>query len=156
MKRKIRAGSENETSFLNVDLDIYSKSNLERLVEALGDGVFVNYVGREKGRYSAHLSRSSFGQSADALMGELAHLIKKLPRQVKRLWDSAASREFNVGIEAGKKPSSHVILITEKTIKLVAALKGGIAITTYPHMNLGSTRISSRLGDIQPRRRERA
>jgi hypothetical protein len=106
MKKKVRARSERDTSFLNVDLDIYSKSNLEPLVEALGDGVFVNYVGREKGRYSAHLSRASFGRSADSLMGELAHLVKKLPRHVKRLWDSAASREFNVGIQAGKKPSS--------------------------------------------------
>lgn len=119
------------THFLNVDLDIISTSALEPLAEALGGRVVVNYVGREKGRYSAHLSLASHGQSADSLMRKLAQLIDKLPPNGRKLWNSSVSREFNIGIQAGQKPLSHEIAIAPKTTQLLAKLGAGIVITTY-------------------------
>src|SRR5262245_55206088 len=60
---------EHGTSFLNVDLDIYSRTRLEPLVSALGKNVFVLHVGWEGGRHGAHLEvsgRSDLG--ADRLI----------------------------------------------------------------------------------------
>jgi hypothetical protein len=120
-----------QTHFLNVDLDVFSRSTLETLVKALGKRVHVNYVGREKGRYSAHLSLPSYGQSADSLIRKLAQLVGKLSPTARRLWRSATSREFNIGIEGGQKPISHEIVLAPKTIQLLAKLDAGIVITTY-------------------------
>jgi len=47
---------EEVTNFLNVDLDILSRSRLEPLVAAFGKNVSVHYVGAEGSRYGAHLS----------------------------------------------------------------------------------------------------
>jgi hypothetical protein len=39
------------THFLNVDLDIYSRSDLQPLVDGFGRKVSVMYVGKLKGKY---------------------------------------------------------------------------------------------------------
>ena len=44
-----------QTSFLNVDLDIVSKTPLDSLINALGRSVLVLYAGPERRRHVAHL-----------------------------------------------------------------------------------------------------
>ena len=44
-----------ETTFLNVDLDLWSRTSLEPLVRALGASVVELFVGRDGGRHAAHL-----------------------------------------------------------------------------------------------------
>ena len=122
---------ETATRFLNVDLDILSKVSLEPLVAALGEKVFVHYVGPEGRTFGAHVSRSSYGQTADKLTRELCALVQRLPRGPRRLWNNAVSREFNVGIQAGLTPHSHEVRISEKTVALVARLGGAVVLTTY-------------------------
>lgn len=130
------ADGEEETCFLNVDLDILATVSLEPLVAALGQRVFVHYVGREGRRFGAHVSRSSYGQTADKLTRELCGLIRRLPRGPRRLWDNALSREFNVGVQAGLRPHSHEVRISENTLSLVAGLRGSVVLTTYaPALN---------------------
>jgi hypothetical protein len=153
--------SRNETQFLNVDLDIYSKSHLEPLVEALKGRPFIHYVGREKGRYAAHISLSSHGQTADALIRNLGRLIKKLPKPARALWNSATSREFNLGIQSGYKPQSHEVNVSESTVALVSELNASIVITTYaamgrPRSNAALPKAQSQVMTFQRRRRERA
>jgi hypothetical protein len=119
------------TTFLNVDLDIASRVSLEPLVAAFGKKVFVHYVGRHGRKFWAHVSRSSYGQSADKLTRELCSLVRRLPRGPRKLWDGAVSREFNVGIQAGHTPHFHELRIAEKTLSMVAELRGTIVVTTY-------------------------
>lgn len=45
---------EKRTQFLNVDLDIFSKVPLDRIVDAFGEKVFVLHAGKWGRRYSAH------------------------------------------------------------------------------------------------------
>jgi hypothetical protein len=122
---------EPETHFLNVDLDIFSKSELGPLVASLGDSVFVHYLGREKRLYSAHISLSRTRKQADFLIREFARLIKSLPRPARKLWDSAISRTFNIGIQAGKRPESFETSLTQATIRRISALEATIAVTIY-------------------------
>jgi|HubBroStandDraft_1064217.scaffolds.fasta_scaffold373939_2 hypothetical protein len=49
-------GRSPATEFLNVDLDIYSRFDLQPLVKALGKKVIILYVGRERRKYS-HISK---------------------------------------------------------------------------------------------------
>jgi hypothetical protein len=124
--------AQNVTQLLNVDLDIYSRSRLEPLARVLEKKLFIHYVGWEKDLYSAHLSLSGFGQSADALILHLAQIIRKLPESAKKLWGSAKSREFNIGIQAGIRPKAYEIVISQKSVGVLAELGGSIVVTTYP------------------------
>ena len=123
---------DDETRFLNVDLDVFSRSHLEPLVAALGRKVSLNYVGGERGRYSAHLAlANSHRKDADTLIRALAACVNGLPRAARKLWNEAQSREFNIGIQAGFEPRSYEIRIKTETLALVARLKGRIGVTTY-------------------------
>lgn len=121
---------ENETRFLNVDLDILSPAPLEPLVAALGK-IFVHDVGREGKRYGAHVALTNHGQSADALTRALVRRVDRLPPVAKKLWKGADSRVFNVGIQAGLEPHNHETLLTSETLRMVARVGGAITITTY-------------------------
>lgn len=123
-----------DTCFLNVDLDVLSRRRLEPLATALERrGVFVHYVGPEGSRHGAHFSLTSIAgvSGADTLTRTLAGHIAALPPAVRALWDSAASRTFNIGIQAGVRPPSHEVCIASQTIALIAALSARIVITTY-------------------------
>ena len=135
-----RVNREDETSFLNVDLDIWSRRPLEPLVEALGKKIFVHHVGREGRRHGAHLSLSSSGQRADVLTRALAKLVAKLPKTARQLWDDATAREFNVGIQAGLTPFSHEIRLSPETLEIVARLRGSVVVTTYAPYTLANRR----------------
>jgi len=72
---------DEETRFLNVDLDIISRVPLNAVVEAFGKMAFVLYVGRRGRLYSAHveMSDSGYRDNAEQLIQRLAKLVKKLP-----------------------------------------------------------------------------
>ena len=72
---------EERTTFLNVDLDIISKSRLEPLVAAFGKKVSVLYVGPEHSLHSAHLELGGprFPKSADMATRTLAVLVRRAP-----------------------------------------------------------------------------
>jgi len=55
-----------EMRFLNVDLDLVSRSDLQPLVTALEPEAFALHVGREKRTYSAHLELTKFPKNPDA------------------------------------------------------------------------------------------
>jgi hypothetical protein len=60
--------SPETTHLLNVDLDIYSRSDLQPLVTAFGEKVFVLHVGRYKRTYKAvlELTPTRIAKSADS------------------------------------------------------------------------------------------
>jgi len=57
---------------LNVDLDVYSRSNLAPLAAAMEPNAFVLYVGREINRYGAHFEMRGFPKNAEAAVRGLA------------------------------------------------------------------------------------
>ena len=76
------------TTFLNVDLDLYSRSNLQPLVAALGQRAFTLHVGREGQTHSVHLELSREPKTADLAIRSLAALIDTLPKAERKLWDT--------------------------------------------------------------------
>ena len=121
-----------EIHFLNVDVDVWSKFPLDQLIAALGNKVFVHYVGLEGKRYGAHFSLAgSFQKDADTLTSQLATLISKLPTAARKLWNSAQVRQFNIGIQGGVKPLSHETCIKQQTLEAVVRVRGSVVMTTY-------------------------
>ena len=124
--------AEDETRFLNVDVDVWSKTDLQPLVAALGRNILVHYVGAEGAEQRAHFSlASAHDKSADAIIRRLVALIGKLPRGPRQLWNRARARDFNLGIQAGMTPYSHEIAFQHSTLELVARVRGRIVVTTY-------------------------
>lgn len=120
-----------DTQFLNVDLDIYSRSDLQLLVKSFGKKVIPLYVGRERGSYSAHLELIGQRLTADSTIRAFCALIRALPKTGRELWESAKTREFSVGVEAGQRPFACDFRIEAQTVKSVADLGATIVLTVY-------------------------
>lgn len=119
------------TNFLNVDLDLYSRSNLEPLVAAFGGRVSVMYVGRHRQMYEAHLELAKMIKNADVVIRGFKDLVETLPPSTKKLWDTAETRDFNIGIQAGMQPHSFELPLAQKTVAICSRLKARIVFTVY-------------------------
>jgi len=130
--RAARTFDEEATNFLNVDLDIFSKSRLEKLVAAFGNAISVLYVGREGSRYSAHLELGQyFGKDADSEVKALTALVRRLPTSARRIWENAQTKDFNIGIQGGIRPHYSEFPLKAKTLGEVARLGARVVITVY-------------------------
>jgi hypothetical protein len=118
-------------SFLNVDLDIYSRSRLDALAAAFGNKMVVLFVGRELHRYSAHLEVAGNTKSADATIQRICKLVRGLPRASRKLWDAAITRDFNIGIQAASRPRAFEFVLDARTVQKVASLNARIVVTVY-------------------------
>jgi hypothetical protein len=119
------------TNFLNVDLDIFSRSRLDPLVSAFGQKVSVLYVGRERRLYSAHLELAVHPKGADAAIRGLAALVHGLPSAKRKLWDAATRRDFNIGVEVADGAPPFEIELAARTIEIVTSLNARIVFTVY-------------------------
>jgi len=118
--------------FMNVDLDVLSRSALEPLAAAFGNAVCVLYVGREGKIFGAHFELAdSYQKDANELMEGFVELIGGLPPKVRKLWNGAKSRVFNIGIQSALKPHCHEVRLSTNTLAAVARVRGSITITTY-------------------------
>jgi hypothetical protein len=121
--------TDDETAFLNVDVDVFAKYPLEPLAAALGDDVSLHYVGRVgRGLFQLHFALYS-PKNADSAIRGLAKVIGSLPRSSRRLWNDASRRVFDLGFQGGFKPYSREFDITEEAVAAIAALGGTMKVT---------------------------
>ncbi len=125
------SADEDTTSFLNVDLDVWSRSPLDALVEAFGKRVSVLHVGKEGRDYGAHLELAVDSDSPDRLLRGFVRQVQRLPRTGKLLWNRARAREFNVGIQGGARPYSFEFRLERETLLAVASVNARIGMTVY-------------------------
>src|SRR5580658_9001966 len=110
------------THFLNVDLDIYSRSNLQPLVDAFGDKVIVLHTDRVGRLYRAFLEENTSRRGSptvDTTIRKLCRLIRALTPAQRRLWNKATRRDFNVGIQSDVE--GNTFQIEAETVKAAAA-----------------------------------
>lgn len=123
-----------ETTFLNVDLEIGSKEELATLVKELSPRLLELYVGKLGRLHRAHYETRATKKTAEATIRALLLVLKKLSPNAKRVWNRAHVRDFNVGVQAGSKPLPRTfeVIVERETLKEVAALGGRIVLTVYP------------------------
>ena len=121
------------THYLNVDLDVYARTSLDGLVQALGEAVVVLYVGGGRRKHEAHveLASSHLGMSADETILGLIDVVRKLPRTHRKTWNSANRREFNIGIEAGFEPHGFELRLQDRTLRAIGDVGGSVVVTVY-------------------------
>lgn len=128
---------DDETTFLNVDLDVWAAYDLAPLVEALGPHVTDLFTGPaevEEGAYQAHLELGEGERdpwNPDAAIQAFVRLIDALPPSTKRLWDEANRRTFDVGIQAGLTPRAYQCSLRPDTLAAVSRLNANVALTVY-------------------------
>jgi hypothetical protein len=118
--------------FLNVDLDIESKSPLRSLARALGDKVSVMFSGRMNGSYCLFVETTGAKRRQDGVINVLCSLIERLPANSKRAWDTAHRKEFDLGYEirlASRR--AHRFIVRPSTLRRVASLGASLAVTLY-------------------------
>ena len=123
---------ERETHYLNVDLEISGRRDLQPLVDALAPHAFPLHVGFHNGRHRAALELSAtFNKTADATIQRLAAVVKSLPRGARQRWKDAERRDFNIGIQAGHQPYSFECPVGNAALRAAAALGARLVITVY-------------------------
>jgi hypothetical protein len=120
-----------DTHYLNVDLDIYAKCDLQPLVTALGKSVVVLYCGRMKRTHCAHLELARDTKTADSTIRRFCTLLEGLPRVQRGVWNAAKIRAFNIGVQAGMQPHSSELILTAETVERAAKLGAQIVFTVY-------------------------
>ena len=118
--------------FLNVDLDIESKSPLRPIARELGKRVVVMHSGRIRGRHCLFLESAKDHKTPDATIHDLCDLIEGLSPAARRLWDGALRRGFDIGYESRFKiRHCNQYTLRPDTIQRIAGLKAGVTVTFY-------------------------
>ena len=127
---------EELASFLNVDLDIEAPYDLAPLVAALGEQIFDLYTGAVDDRFEAHLelhSTETFQRSnPEVVIQAFITLLDQLPPDARLLWDRATKRDFNIGLQSGKKPPVFECALLPETLASIARLGARVVLTLYP------------------------
>ena len=123
------------THFLNVDLDIYSRSDLQPLVSALGKKVIVLHAGRDKRTFSAHLELARNARNADAAISAFCVLIESLGPRERALWNASKIRDFSIGVQAGDHPRACEFALAAATLKAAAKLGARVSFVVYAPEN---------------------
>ena len=120
--------------FLNVDLEIFSRSELETLVTIWGNRVHTLYLGKEFGFHKATLELAAQPKSPDAAILGFCKLIHSLSPRELACWDSAKARTFDIGIEVPDKGRTYWAPITAAAVHAAAEVGARIAISIYGPM----------------------
>lgn len=119
--------TENDTRFLNIDIDICARSGLDELLTCLGPSVLV--LNRTKERASIELSKEY--DSVDETAIAIVELIGSLPPYARNLWDYCDCRALNIGIQAGHSPHHVCFAISKTTVSSLAVVQLEIIFTVY-------------------------
>jgi hypothetical protein len=118
---------QNETKFLNVDLDIQCMSGLEFLLNFLNPHVCV--IGKDEKNASIELNTPY--RSLDETLQRFAELIKSPPQHGANIWNQCEKRVFNIGIQGGMEPHEAYFFLSHKTISLLTSIQAEVQITVY-------------------------
>ena len=121
-----------EVRFLNVDLEVCSRVDLQGLVDELGEDVVNFHCGQVHGHFLATFEATVAHGDPNSLIGYFCTLVENLPADARRVWDEAFSKVFDVGYEGGSGPKSYQSELRPETIAAVARIGGGLRVTVYP------------------------
>ena len=119
------------THFLNVDLDVHSKRDLQPLVDRFGDKVIVLFIGKTRGKYEAHLEIARLTTTPDATIRAFCRLVDDLPEAERKIWDAAVVRSFSIGVQSVIGSPVQDFQVSLETVRAVSEIGGEIVLTVY-------------------------
>jgi hypothetical protein len=129
----MKAKPQDETEFINVDLEVSSRSSLDALVTAFKEELFLLYSGKYDGINSANFEVYGSWSNAkpEKLIKRFVSFVEKLPSDVRRVWDRARARDFNIGISVARKARPYELCLPLKALQQITSVKGRLIITVY-------------------------
>jgi hypothetical protein len=116
--------------FLNVDLDVISKTKLDALARALGKRVIVLHNGMMRRQHVLVLESSRSHKGPDATIHALCSAAESLSPAARRLW-TASRKDFNIGYELRFAERSLHFTLRPDTLHRVAMLRATLTVTCY-------------------------
>ena len=162
-------------NFINVDLEVWSRSDLSAFGKAVEPLALVLYVGKSRRKHLlAFEAKETRLSSPEATIWALLNVIRSLPPAARRTWKSADSRVFNVGYQAEefvtllherppgsgrwyakdprKAAKASVTTLSPKLIQALARAGGTVTTTIYPPTRQVPARRTNRRSSVAPRR----
>jgi hypothetical protein len=118
--------------YLNVDLEVQSRSDLKPLVNALARRLFVLNVARVGRDFFASFEARGDRGTPDAAIRRLIRAIDALSPPAARLWKGAHDRVFDIGVDRAKGKDALSLALEPETVKAIARLNARVALTFYP------------------------
>ncbi|ASP37933.1 hypothetical protein CHH28_04235 [Bacterioplanes sanyensis] len=119
----------NESSFLNIDLDLESEHDLRPLAQAWGDDVCVFRLDNDDGVWRG--SFETMEEDAEQIIDKYHQLVTKLSPPLRALWDSAHQRVFDIGFQSGAEPRLYRSVLSAQAISKIEEMGGSIAVSIY-------------------------
>ena len=131
-----------ETRFINVDLEVSSRTDLRWLVEEFGADATNLYCGEARGYFLATFETANVPGDPDGKIGYFCHLVECMPPEARQKWNDAFAKVFDLGYESGAGPYSFQSELRADTVAAVARVGASIRVTVYPvaPMELGLTK----------------
>lgn len=126
-----RAKVHDQTTFLNVDLDISSRQDLSSLAEALRPRLIPLHVGRVRRTHWARFELRRQPSNPDVAIRRLVSAIRGLPAPQLARWKRATTRDFNIGIQAAEEPAHSEFSLNPATAVMAGRVGARIVITVY-------------------------
>lgn len=122
------------TAFLNVDLVVRSGRSLAALLTAWDAEVVVLHQRRLGTFHEATMELMSQRASRTVVgcLRAFTRLVRRTSGDPREAWDSATSRRFDVGVQAGHARESMNLAIPSPLLRAVVDVGGELVFTVYP------------------------
>jgi hypothetical protein len=127
---------QNPTRFLNADLEIFSESPLQPLVDEVGDRAMLLHAGLFSDEFpymaSFEIDHDPETKSPDALILAFCDLVSSFSPESRVLWDGALNRVIDLGYEVPPGCERIQDSVPSSTLLALAGLGISLAWTIYP------------------------
>jgi hypothetical protein len=117
--------------FLNVDLDLKSVRDPRPLLEAWGHRVIPIHEDKVGRRHWLRLELATPATSPEEAIRRFCALVESLPGTARAVWDTAASKEFDVGLQAAFNSRASEWVLQPRVVEAIAAVGARLRLTVY-------------------------
>jgi hypothetical protein len=136
---KKRTRTKQDVHFINIDLEVWSKQNLQVLIDGFGKNVVnMGHLKFDNGNvlasFELHYDSVEAWENieADEIISVFCELIENLPKKARQIWNKSYKKVFDIGFESGNTEKSLNTELKVETLKRVQELGASIVITIYP------------------------
>jgi hypothetical protein len=123
---------QDDSIFLGIILDIFSRSDLQPLGRILGDKVSRKTFVKFKGTYHALFELPwSPRQTPSSIILRFCKLVRTFPPTQRKIWESAKSKSFDIGFDEPKEGHGYWGFVSTEAVQAAAEVGARIAFTIY-------------------------
>jgi len=121
-------------SFIDIEFEVESNTDLTSIAKEFGEEVCVHYCGeREPGKFFLSLQLSDIDSTPDDRAIRLCSLVERLSPKAKKIWGEAYDRCFDLGFDANLDIKVGLHIFSSETLNRLATIGVRIAVSIYTH-----------------------